>query len=271
MEVKMNNWNREERRSRGEQDYRQEGDGEREFNQGNYGREGNRGDYGREGYQSNYGREGYQEGSYGRGDYGQGGYYQSEGERGSYGRGDYGQGRYGESGYRRGGYGRGNFGQESYGGSRYGGQSGMNRGQGWQSGEQDWGTGQQGWGRGQQGSSQRGSGWTYTEIWLIPGPQTGRGPQGYTRSDDRIKEDVCERLTQHGQLDASGIEVQVNNGEVTLSGSVNDRQAKRMAEDTLDSVSGVKEVHNQLRVKQGGQEMQQQSGQETQKGKQKTT
>ncbi len=46
------------------------------------------------------------------------------------------------------------------------------------------------------------------------------GPQGYQRSDERIHEEVCERLTQHGKLDARNIQVQVNRGEVTLAGSV---------------------------------------------------
>ncbi|MCW5851474.1 MAG: BON domain-containing protein [Anaerolineae bacterium] len=84
--------------------------------------------------------------------------------------------------------------------------------------------------------------------WATRGPQTGRGPKNYQRSDERILEDVCERLTQHGQVDASEIEVRVENGAVTLSGTVDSRQAKHMAEDAADSVSGVRDVHNQLRV-----------------------
>jgi hypothetical protein len=117
------------------------------------------------------------------------------------------------------------------------------------------------YGSGRQGSNQ-GYGsqpmtWSYTEIWLIPGPQTGKGPRNYQRSDDRICEDVSERLTQHGQLDASNIEVDVQNGEVTLKGTVNSRKEKRMAEDTADSVSGVKDVHNQLKIEQQGEKGQQ--------------
>ena len=76
----------------------------------------------------------------------------------------------------------------------------------------------------------------------------GRGPKGYRRSDDRIREDACERLTQDDQLDASNIEVTVKDGEVTLSGSTNSREDKRRAEDIVDSVSGVRDVSNSLRV-----------------------
>ena len=88
----------------------------------------------------------------------------------------------------------------------------------------------------------------YQEAWLIEGPQTGRGPRGYQRSDERIHEEVCERLTRHGHIDASDIEIDVHEGEVTLTGMVTDRQAKRLAEDVAESVTGVKDVHNRLRL-----------------------
>lgn len=76
----------------------------------------------------------------------------------------------------------------------------------------------------------------------------GRGPKGYVRSDARIEEDVNDRLTDDGLLDASDIEVDVAEREVTLSGTVASRTAKRRAEDLADSVSGVEHVQNNLRV-----------------------
>ena len=97
-------------------------------------------------------------------------------------------------------------------------------------------------------STYRPTTFTYTEIWAIPGPYAGQGPRGYQRSDDRIKEDVCERLTQHGNVDARNIEVTVSNGEVTLRGTVEDREMKRCAEDAAESVSGVQDVRNELRA-----------------------
>ena len=92
-----------------------------------------------------------------------------------------------------------------------------------------------------------GTGYSAAGSWMA-GPHRGRGPQGYQRSDARIEEDVCEHLTHHGMLDATGIQVQVENGEVTLTGTVESRQAKRLAEDILDAISGVRDIHNQLRV-----------------------
>jgi osmotically-inducible protein OsmY len=76
----------------------------------------------------------------------------------------------------------------------------------------------------------------------------GRGPKGYKRSDERIREDVSEVLTRNPDVDASNIEVAVNDGIVVLSGSVDDRHAKRIAEDITQDVSGVRDVQNQIRV-----------------------
>jgi hypothetical protein len=90
-----------------------------------------------------------------------------------------------------------------------------------------------------------------TRDWSRPGPHAGRGPKGWQRSDERIREDVSERLADHPDIDASEIEVQVNNGEVTLSGTVDQRLNKRLAEDIAEGVSGVRDVHNQIRVHRG--------------------
>ncbi len=78
----------------------------------------------------------------------------------------------------------------------------------------------------------------------------GRGPKGYQRSDERIREDVNDRLTDDPHIDASEIEVSVSSREVTLSGTVNSRFEKRHAEDLAESVSGVAHVQNNLRVQQ---------------------
>ncbi len=82
------------------------------------------------------------------------------------------------------------------------------------------------------------------------GEHSGRGPRNYQRSDDRIREDVNERLTDDPMIDASEIEVTVQNREVTLSGTVRDRNERRRAEDLAESISGVNHVQNNLRVGQ---------------------
>lgn len=82
------------------------------------------------------------------------------------------------------------------------------------------------------------------------GQHKGKGPRQYQRSDERIKEDVCERLSDDSFIDASDIDVKVEGSEVTLSGTVDSRTAKRRAEDLIENVSGVKNVQNNLRVSQ---------------------
>jgi hypothetical protein len=76
----------------------------------------------------------------------------------------------------------------------------------------------------------------------------GRGPTDYTRSDDRIREDVNDKLTDDWGVDASKVTVGVKSGEVTLDGTVATRLQKRRAEDCAEDVSGVKHVQNNLRV-----------------------
>jgi len=76
-----------------------------------------------------------------------------------------------------------------------------------------------------------------------------RNPKNYTRSDERIREDVCDRLSLSSEVDPSEVEVMVSNGEVTLTGTVQDRQMKFKTEELADDVAGVHEVHNQLRVR----------------------
>jgi hypothetical protein len=81
-----------------------------------------------------------------------------------------------------------------------------------------------------------------------PRTNRGRGPRGYQRSDQRIYEDVCERLTEDDRIDASEVNVSVAAGEVTLTGTVRSRQAKRRATDIVEGVKGVKDVDNGIRV-----------------------
>jgi len=191
--------------------------------------------------------------------------YGSQAYGGSSGSSDY-QGSQGGQGY---GSGSGRFGGQGQGGQSYGGQ-----GYGGQSyGGQSYG------GQGQQGFGQRGD----QRLQRISdgdndrmfggfsrghdddrqmGEHRGKGPKNYTRSDDRIREDVNDRLSDDPRLDASEIEVQVSSCEVTLTGTVNTREDKRRAEDVAEQVSGVKHVQNNLRVQQMGmgQSGQQQAG-----------
>jgi osmotically-inducible protein OsmY len=78
----------------------------------------------------------------------------------------------------------------------------------------------------------------------------GKGPKNYQRSEERIREDVCDHLSDDYIVDASDIDIKVSGSEVILAGIVNSREEKRRAEDIAESVSGVTNVQNQLRVGQ---------------------
>lgn len=94
----------------------------------------------------------------------------------------------------------------------------------------------------------------------------GRGPQGYQRSDARLKELICERLTDDPAIDASNITIDVTAQVVKLTGTVDDRRTKYEIEELIENFGGVKDIDNQLRVQsssfghRGGQSGQQLRG-----------
>lgn len=68
-------------------------------------------------------------------------------------------------------------------------------------------------------------------------------------SDRVIWAVVTERIDRDRRLDSSDIEVLVLEGEVTLNGTVRDRDDKRLAEDLAESAD-VRHVQNNLRVRE---------------------
>ena len=155
---------------------------------------------------------------------------------------------YGSSSYGS-GYGSGGYGSSGYGVSGFGGYGAWGR-------ERDWG-------RPERESRDYGA----RDFTSMGGPHSGRGPRNYQRSDERIREEVCELLTKHSYVDASDVDIRVQNGQVTLDGSVSDRRAKRTAEDLAESVWGVTEVQNRLRVVQSELGADQRIGQDQREGR----
>lgn len=192
---------------------------------------------------------------------GEGGYEESERGYGQYARG----GGFGErasfSGYgdRGGRYGGTQYGGGEYGGSQYGSQGGGRSG-GSQYGGGQYGTPYRGtYGLGGQGEMRGGGVGSMQGTWQEQrgrgdsqqrGRHFGKSPQGYTRSDDRIREEICDRLMQ-GDVDPSEISVRVSGGEVTLEGRVEGRDEKYHVETLAESVLGVKDVDNRLKVSRG--------------------
>lgn len=75
---------------------------------------------------------------------------------------------------------------------------------------------------------------------------SGIGPKNWKRADERIRDEICERLTHDPDVDATDIEVDVNEGVVTLRGFVFTRTMKRKAEDDAEQSFGVRDVRNEL-------------------------
>jgi len=101
-------------------------------------------------------------------------------------------------------------------------------------------------GDGQPGGAEHASSGQRIKGWFQG--HRGKGPVGYIRSDERIRENVCDALSDDDRVDASNIEVTVKNGEVTLAGTVEDRLQKRLAQECIENISGVNDVQNLLRV-----------------------
>ena len=197
-----------------------------------------------------------QMGGYGRGEtgdqrgggYGQGNYEGPARQRGydgaqrGYDGGDrgYQQGRSGSMGYGDGQQQRGYEGGDGYRDS--GRQQNFNYGESSAGGRTQ---GQQSWSQGSSGGWGGGGG--------NEGRRRGRAPKNYSRSDDRLTEIVCDTLIDHG-CDCSDVEVKVNDGVVTLTGEVDDRQEKFQFEHIAADVNGVKDVQNQLRMRQRSRE-----------------
>jgi hypothetical protein len=84
-----------------------------------------------------------------------------------------------------------------------------------------------------------------------------RGPKGYQRSDERIKEDISERLWAAHFIDSSDVTVEVKGGVVTLDGTVPNRYMRHVIENIADRCLGVQDIDNRVRVK--NQQLQSQS------------
>lgn len=86
------------------------------------------------------------------------------------------------------------------------------------------------------------------KLWQSVRGFAGRGPKGYRRPDESIREEICESLMEHAGIDASGFEVTVSQGIATLRGKVPDRWMKRASEWVVEGVSGVRDIRNELNL-----------------------
>ncbi|MCC6909671.1 MAG: BON domain-containing protein [Phycisphaerales bacterium] len=193
------------------------------------------------GFQYGGGQQRGQYGEYGSQQYGGGQYGGSE--YGQYGGGQYG-GQYGGGQQQRGQYGGAEYGNQYGGGQGYGGYGGYGGFEG--TGRRESGSyagmggigGVSGFGQSQRGSDGDSGRRRY-----------GKPPKNFQRSSDRIRDDIAERLMSEPGIDASDVDIRMQERNVVLEGTVPDRWMKRYIEDVAEEVMGVEDVENHIRVK----------------------
>lgn len=174
-----------------------------------------------------YGAQGYGgEGGSGAQGYGAQGAYGRYGSQSDYGTpGGYGGDYIGRQGGQR---------QRTGGGAQYGGSVSY--------GEGAYG----GYGQGDMGTASRESRpWEQSGM---GGRAMRRGPKGYQRSDERLREEICERLMNRWDIDSSDVTVNVQEGRVTVEGVVPERRMRHAIEDLVDDCHGVQDIENHIRV-----------------------
>src|SRR4051812_20730898 len=80
------------------------------------------------------------------------------------------------------------------------------------------------------------------------GPHRGRGPQSWAPDDRRVWEIVCERLMHDRLIDAREMEVEVENGVVTLRGVAAHASDPALARMLVRQTPGVRDVVTELRI-----------------------
>jgi osmotically-inducible protein OsmY len=84
-------------------------------------------------------------------------------------------------------------------------------------------------------------GWTTGSV-------KGRISEGANVSDERLREDICDRLMQMGPVDCTEIDVSVNNGVVQLEGTLPNEDFKQRVLDVVSTVAGTDQIESRLQI-----------------------
>jgi hypothetical protein len=82
----------------------------------------------------------------------------------------------------------------------------------------------------------------------LRGGHRGKLPMNFAHSDERLREKICEMLADHDLIDPSNVDVKVKDGDVTITGSIEDRHQRRLIDDMVTNVPGVQDVHMSLKI-----------------------
>jgi len=81
----------------------------------------------------------------------------------------------------------------------------------------------------------------------------GRGTGESRRSDERLQELICERLTDDLRIDAADVDVKVQGRAVTLTGMVSDRHQQELIVAVVGNCDGVADVRSELSLRRGNE------------------
>lgn len=70
-----------------------------------------------------------------------------------------------------------------------------------------------------------------------------------TTSDDQIRENINEVLSKDKDIDQSQLKIRVQQGIVTLSGTVQNRDERFKVEMAIETINGVEDIVNQLQLR----------------------
>lgn len=68
-------------------------------------------------------------------------------------------------------------------------------------------------------------------------------------TDLSMKERVQEKLLYNGEVDSHNFEIEVERGVVKVEGEVPSRHAKKVVDECLKTVSGIRHVENKLKIR----------------------
>lgn len=94
------------------------------------------------------------------------------------------------------------------------------------------------------------SDWNERRMRDIRRSMRGRGPSPVISDDERVRDQICRRMSDDDDLDAEDVRIHVHHGQVTLDGVVEDASERRHAERCAQSVRGVRRIRNHLRTRE---------------------
>ena len=86
------------------------------------------------------------------------------------------------------------------------------------------------------------------------GTERDSGPRGNRRPDEDIKAEIERLMAWQKTIDAAAIQVDVQDGVVTLSGNVSSPYEKQVARNISENVLGIQKINNLLNINRQDEE-----------------